>query len=337
MTKLFRAVLIFVCGIITLALLCSIIPQFNFAQIDKNILLIFFIIIGLSFSLILLSFLLKGYLNLILFVVSYMLSSASSVGLVYYTVLADGKDYDLFPFVILIMGVGFANILCELYMRKKLRLLAAGCMSGKRLNDYAKHPWFYIDKKSNKSLFILYFDVPELSKWALSKQTQDVKKVEQNILDIIIQKTGEHDGVLVRKSEDSAIIVFEVTPKLKVKSFDTAECYSAYHALLCALELKAAVDGLKETHSQVNLKGRAVIIKDTGILISHIRFGRMEISLFSDGLYRASEILRQSVEDEIICDTQVYDLCSNQFAGKKIAKKEVYQVQGLSVHSEYGL
>ena len=292
---------------------------------------------GLSFSLILLSFLLKGYLNLGLFVVTYMLSSASSVGLVYYTIIASGKDYEFPPLIILIVSIGFANILCELLIRKKLRLLAAGCMSGRKLSDYARHPWLYIDKKSNKSLFILYFDIPELSKWALSKQTHDVKKVEKHILDAIIQKTGQHDGILARRSENSATIVFEVSPKLKVKSFKTAECYSAYHALLCVFELKTAVDGLKETlnYSQIkNLKGRAVIVKDTGNIIKNIRLGRMEISLFSDGVYRIGEILHQSTDDDIICDTQVYDLCSNHFTGKKLAK-ETYQVQGLSAHSEY--
>lgn len=339
MTKLIRAISIFTCGLITLVLLSVIIPQLNFAQIGKHDFLFFSIIIGLSLSLIITSFTVKGHLNLALFIVSYSLTLASTLSVTYYIILNSGVDYNIQPILITGFLVGLSNVACELYIRKKARLVAAGCMSGRQLNDYAKHPWIYIDAKNKKPIFILYFDIPELSRWALSKQTQEVKKVEDLIFENVVKKAGEHDGCIVRRSEDSGIIVFEIPKRLEAKSFKTTETYTAYHAMLCAVELKALVDGLRDILNSTqlkNLKGRAILIKDTGSVIKHIRNGRMELSLFSDGVARVADMLKQSNQEDVICDIQVYELCSDFFTGKKLSK-ETYQVHGLSAHSDMGL
>ncbi len=339
MSKYFRALLIFFCGAITIAVLSLIIPQFNLAQMDKNTAVTFLLVAGLSLSLIITSFILKDHLNLGLFIVSYMLSAIAGIGLFYYQLIVLGKDYDLIPLIILILSVAAANVVCELYLRKKLRLMAEGCMSGRKLLDYTKRPWMYLDEKNKKTLFVLYFDVPELSRWALTKQTQEIKKIEDKILELSFQKIGEHDGMLLRKSEDSFVAVFELPVRLESKAFKTIDRYMAYHSLLCAVELKNAIDEMKDVSgSEIsrNLKGRAVVVKDSGTILKHIRSGRMELSLFSDAVNKIGEMLQQSSGEDIICSPQVYELCSNYFRAKK-QPKGTYEIMGLSAHIEDGL
>lgn len=339
MSKYLRASLIFACGLTAMAVLSFIIPQFNLAQMDKNTALTFFLVAGLSLALIVTSFMLKDHFNLGLFMVSYMLSAAAGIGLLYYQITESGQDYDLIPLLILILSVAAANVICELYLRKKLHLIAEGCMSGRRLLDYTRRPWMYLDEKSKKTLFILYFDVPELARWALSRQTSQIKKIEDQILELVFKKIGEHDGILIRKSEDSFIAVFELPERLEIKSFKSTDRYTAYHSILCALELKNTIDDLKDITGEEftkNLKGRSIIVKDSGTILKHIRSGRMELSLFSDAMNKVADIMPLSSGEDIICTAQVHELCSSYFRTKKRAKDN-YEVLGLSAHIEDGL
>ncbi len=331
MNKTIRALSLSLCGFITVAVLWAIIPQLNLIAI--------LLVLGLSVSLILTSFVLKGHLDLTLFIVSYSMSASAGMGLTYYQLALNDSQQQLLPLALLTILVGLSNVVCELYIRKKLQLMAEGCLRGRKLEDYTRNPWLYLDGKSKKDFFILYFDIPQLNKWALTKHTKTIKELENEIFQIVINNIGINDGILLRKSEDSFIIVFEPNKNLDMKSFKTPERLSAYQSLLCALKTKNSIDELAELKSCIplkELKGRALVIKDEGLILKHIRSGKVELSLFSNALNRISELVCKSNGEDIICDSQTYELASNYFSARKL-KDNNYQINGLSAHVDDGL
>jgi len=295
MNKTIRALSLSLCGFITVAVLWAIIPQLHLIAI--------LLVLGLSVSLILTSFILKGYLDLTLFIISYSMSASAGIGLTYYQLTLNDTQQQLLPLALLTILVGLSNVVCELYTRKKLQLMAEGCLRGRKLEDYTRNPWLYLDGKSKKDVFILYFDIPQLNKWALTKHTKAIKELENEILQIVTNNIGLNDGILLRKSEDSFIIMFEPNKNLDMKSFKTPERLSAYQSLLCALNTKNSIDELAELRSSIQLKelkGRAMVIKDEGLILKHIRSGKIELSFFSNALNRISELLCSSNGEDII-------------------------------------
>ena len=277
-----------------------------------------------------LSIMIRGYINISLTVVSYGILGTGVISYITYIEISKNiaSNNDLvIPLALLLIP---AAILPELYKRRALRRMAALALGGKRLEDYSKSPWSFLAEKKRKLLSVLYFDTPELNKVAEKIEPDDLKRILNHILAKSMKISAQHNGIFIRHTEDSILIVFEASEKYG--KLGSAESYSAYQSVLCGMALKQMIEEMKEiikTDATKYIMGRAVIASDYGTILQNIRRGTMELSLFSNAMHTIGEIISLSDGTDMIIDPNTHELCAEYFLTKAI-NADAHLVLGIS-------
>ncbi|MCX6113239.1 MAG: hypothetical protein NTY22_08190 [Proteobacteria bacterium] len=205
------------------------------------------------------------------------------------------------------------------------------CLGGKRLEDYSRSPWSFINEKKRKFLSVVYFDTPKLNDLAETLEPDVLKRIMNHILAKSIKISAQHNGFFIHHTEDSVLIVFE--PSEKYGKLNSMETYSSYQSVLCGMELKQMVEEMKEMMNNLDslkhLQGRVLIATDDGIILQNIRRGTMELSIFSNAMHTIGNIIQFSDGTDIIIDPKTHELCSEYFLTKAIDSK-AHLVLGIS-------
>jgi len=227
-----------------------------------------------------------------------------------------------------------SSIFPELYRRYKVKRLARSCIKGERLTRFSKTPWRLFDETPKDQICTLYFDIPELYGCQSVLSTRELKDLIDTIFTKNFRTIEKYSGTLIRSTEDSMLIAFELLDQKNIKIPMEPKVYCAYSALICALELRQNLEEIKESLTKESpllkrLKGRSGVGSDGGLILKHIRNGRLELSLFTNSMNNIAAMLKQSTGNDIICDLRTYELCSEYFSAKKI-ENNAYSIIGLS-------
>ena len=228
----------------------------------------------------------------------------------------------------------FCSVIPEIYRRHSIKELARLCLKGKRLDEFSKAPWRLFDETPKEQVCTLYFDIPELAGCQSVFSTKELKDFIEQIFTKNFRTIEKYSGTLIRSTEDSMLIAFELLEKKDIKISMGPQVYCAYSAVICALELRQNLEEIKESIGNTSplvqrLKGRSGIGSDRGLILRHIRNGRLELSIFTNSMSTIAEMLKQSTGNDIICDAKTYELCSEYFSAKKIENNS-YSIIGLS-------
>lgn len=329
-TRSARMLMPFVFSIIFVCVYIYTIPYWHGNVSSKTFFMKACLVLGSSLLTLTLSMLIRGYIDLSLTVISYCLLSTGIISYFSYTEIANNTDTNndlIIPMAIFLI---FTSILPEIHKRLALRNMAKWCLGGKRLENYTKSPWSFLNERKKRLLSILYFDTPELNKIAQNIEPEILRKVINKILSNSIKTCSQHNGIFIRNTEDSILIAFE--PSEKYGKMNTTETFSAYHSILCGMALKQVIEEIKTAMNVdiiKNLHGRVIISTDHGMVLQDIRRGKMELSLFSNAMNTISEIISLSDGMDIVIDAKTHDLCSEYFITKSAANK-AYLVLGIS-------
>ena len=284
----------------------------------------------ISIVTLILSLIIRGYINISLTVISYGILSTGVVSYISYMEISRNMPLNndlVIPFALLLIP---AAILPEIYTRYSLRKIASWCIGGKRLEDYSRSPWSFVSEKKKKLLSILYFDTPELKNLATKLESETLKRMMNHILSKSIKISAQHNGIFIRYTEDSVLIAFE--PTEKYGKMNPIESHSTYKCVLCGMELKQMIEEMKEMMGLPDIKslcGRVVLATDDGIILQNIRRGSMELSIFSNATHTINELTSLSDATDIIIDTKTQELCSEYFL-TKVINPNAHLVLGIS-------
>jgi class 3 adenylate cyclase len=325
-----RVLMPFIISVILVLVCIYTIPYWHSNVTSKTFFLKIFSVLAVSLVTLILSLLIRGYINISLTVIGYGILSTGVISYISYVEISKHVPTHsdvIIPLALLLIP---AAILPELYKRMTLRRLAQWCLGGRRLEDYSRSPWSFLDERKKKLLSILYFDTPELNNMADKLEPDVLKRILNHILGHSIRICSQHNGIFVRHTEDSLLIAFE--PSEKYGKLNTTEAYSAYHSVLCGMALKQMIEEVKETIQIPEIKklqGRVIIATDDGMILHHIRRGTMELSLFSNAMHTIGTIIPFSDGEDIIIDPKTHELCSDYFLTKAISAR-AHLVLGIS-------
>jgi hypothetical protein len=320
----------FIISVVLAAAFVYTIPYWHSNVTSKTFFLKILSVLAVSTITLILSLLIRGYINISLTVIGYGILSTGVVSYISYVEISKHipTNNDLvIPFALLLIP---AAILPELHKRATLRRLAEWCLGGRRLEDYSRSPWSFLDEKKKRLLSIIYFDTPELNNVAEKLDPDTLKRILNYMLGHSIKTCAQNNGIFVRHTEDSMLMAFE--PSEKYGKLNTAESYSAYHSVLCGMALKQMIDEMKESlkiDEIKHLQGRVIIATDDGMILHHIRRGTMELSLFSNAMHTIGTIIPFSDGEDIIIDPKTHELCSDYFLTKAISAR-AHLVLGIS-------
>ncbi len=276
----------------------------------------------------------RGFFDLIFFIPIYGILVTA---LLTYTAYSDITEIQP-TFISLMIPVSllllFTSILPELYRRRKIKILASSCIKGEKLERFCKAPWKLFDDKPKEHLSILYFDIPGFHSSQADLSNGELKDFIEEIFARNFSTIEKYSGTLIRNTEDSLLIAFEPIGQKNIKVPMEPITYCAYCTLLCAMELKQNIEEIKASMNRSSplikrLKGRCGIGTDKGLILKHIRNGRMDLSLFTNSMSKISDMLKKSSGEDILCDLRTYDLCSEYFSAKKL-DSNTYSIVGLS-------
>ncbi|MEI6093105.1 MAG: hypothetical protein WCQ47_05410 [bacterium] len=329
-TRSARMLMPFIFSIIFACVYIYTIPYWHSNVSSKTFFIKACLILGSSLLTLTLSMLIRGYIDISLTIISYGILSTGIISFMSYTEIVNNTSTHndlIIPMTFILI---FTSILPEIHKRSALKKMAQWCLGGKRLEDYSKSPWSFLNERKKRLLSILYFDTPELSKIAQQIEPEVLRRTMNNILSNSIKTCSQHNGIFIRNTEDSILVAFE--PSEKYGKMNTTETFSAYHSILCGMALKQVIEELKismNVDSIKNLHGRVVISTDNGIVLQDIRRGKMELSLFSNAMNTISDIIPLSDGADVIIDSRTHDLCSEYFVTKSIGGK-AFLVLGIS-------
>ena len=316
------------------AMLIYIITQYN-SGIEHNSLS--FKIASLTIisiiSLLLVTFL-RGFFDLVFFVPMYGMFVTIFLAYTSYNEINNSSP----TFIGLTIPTSFllllASIFPEVHRRVKIRKLASCCIKGEKLEQFSKTPWKLFDDVPKEHLSTLYFDIPGFHASQPSLTNRELKDLIDEIFAKNFRTIEKYSGTLIRNTEDSMLVAFELLEQKKISIPMEPKIYCAYSTILCALELKQNLEEIKASMNNGSplikrLKGRCGIGSDKGLILKHIRNGRMDLSLFTNSMSNISEMLKKSTGADILCDAKTYDMCSEYFSAQKI-DDNAYSIVGLS-------
>ncbi|MFH1223780.1 MAG: adenylate/guanylate cyclase domain-containing protein [Pseudomonadota bacterium] len=265
----------------------------------------------------------RRFMDIVFYFVIYGLIATGVMSFFVYSEISMGVSTSPTTTVITFASMMLVTILSELYIRMLVKRMADGCLNGELLDKYVRSPWLFLDEKKKKTMSVLHFDIPYFGKMASEVKTNTVVKVMNYLFAKSMQTAKKYSASVIKRSEDSITIVIEpLNPN--------DNC--AYNAVLCGMELKQAVEDVKERVDSLpvkRLQGRVIIATADGILIKSVRMGKLEFSIFTDALCEIDEIAKLSNGEDILMDSKTYELCSDYFSIKFLSKK-AYSVMGLS-------
>jgi class 3 adenylate cyclase len=277
--------------------------------------------------------LLRGFFDIVFFVPIYGMIVTSYLAYTSYYEISRSEPTLIgltIPTSLLLL---LAPILPEVHRRAKVRELASCCIKGEKLEQFSKTPWKLFDD-APKELSTLYFDIPGFYAAQSSLTNKELKGLIDEIFAKNFRTIEKYSGTLIRSTEDSMLIAFELLEQKRISVPMEPKIYCAYSTILCALELRQNLEEIKASMKNESplikrLKGRCGIGSGNGLILKHIRNGRMDLSLFTNSMSHISEMLKKSTGEDILCDARTYDLCSEYFSAQKMNDTS-YSIVGLS-------
>lgn len=278
----------------------------------------------------------SGYFKLWTFTIVSLGLSTLFVSVLTYKTIGSGSIYYSASSLIFAVTVVFMFAIFEVVQRLRYKKLVKGSFTGNHLKSYSKAPWNYFDNNGvkEKELSILYFYMPELC--TLANKSSD-KKMLLEIVNTIYSKcysiVDSHNGIFIRRMDENMIIFFE--PGIYYDKTVSEESSAAYHAICCALELKQMIQSIIEKHNTPileQLKANIVISTGNSLVMSHLRNGRIELSLFGETLLAIENIIAFNNNSDIVVDNKTYNLCSLYFRTQELSNSAV-AVLGISTWS----
>jgi len=334
MKKLYRILVPIVLNIILGSALIYIIAQYNLGIEHKSLFVKISSLTAISIATLILITALRGFFDLIFYVPAYGIFATIFVSyFTYYEIKHSIETYTSITITSAILFM-FASILPEISRRHKIKQLASSCIKGEKLDDYSRTPWKLFDEQPKEYMCTLYFDIPELYFCQPSLSGRELKNLIEEIFARNLKTIEKYSGTIVRSTEDSMLIVFEPLEQKMISVPMEPKVYCAYSTIICALELRQNLEEIKATMNNASplikrLKGRCGIGSDQGLILKHIRNGRIELSLFTNSMNTIAEMLKQNADEDVLCDAKTYELCSEYFSAKKTGKNS-YLIVGLS-------
>lgn len=315
-------------------ILFYIITQYISGIDTKSILVKISSLTALSIVMIFAVLVFRGFFDIVFYVPIYWISATLFLSYTSYKEISFSTPTSLEATIPAALILTLSSILPELYRRYRIKRLARSCIKGEKLDQFSKAPWRLFDETPKDQICTLYFDIPKLFDCQSVLNTRELKDLVESIFAKNFRSIEKYSGTLIRSTEDSMLIAFEPLDPKTIKVPMEPKVYCSYNALICALELKQNLEEIKESIGSNSplikrLKGRAGVGCDRGLILRHIRNGRLELSIFTNSMNSIAEMLKQSTGDDVICDTRAYELCSEYFSAKKIDKNS-YSIIGLS-------
>ena len=334
MKKFYRVFLPAITCLILGSIMIYIIAQYNIGVESKSLITKVSSLMFVSVGTLFLVTAFRGFFDLIFFVPIYSMIVTVFISYTsYHEINATGTstaDYSITAALLLLL----ASVLPEIYRRSRIKRLASSCIKGIRLEQFSKKPWKLFDEKPSEFLCTLYFDIPELTNCRAHLNQSELKSLIEEIFAKNFKTIEKYSGTLIRSTEDSMLITFEPLDRRDINIPMEPVTNCAYSAILSALELKQNIEEIKTVINSSSplikrLKGRSAIASNEGLILKHIRNGKLELSIFTNSMSSISDMLKNSSGDDIQCDTKTYDLCSEYFSAKKLGSGP-YSIVGIS-------
>jgi len=316
------------------AVLFYIISQYVIGIDTKSILIKISSLTLLSIIILVAILLFRGFFDLIFYVPTYWIFAALYLSYTSYKEINFSVPTLLEFTIPVALILTLSSTLPEIYRRYKIKRLARSCIKGEKLDQFSKTPWKLFDEAPKEQICTLYFDIPDLYGCQSILSTRELKDLIENIFAKNFRTIEKYSGMLIRSTEDSMLVAFEPLDQKNIKIPMEPKIYCAYSALICALELRQNLEEIKESTEKASplikrLKGRSGIGTNKGLILRHIRNGRLELSIFTNSMNNIAQMLKQSTGNDILCDTKTYEFCSEYFSANK-ADRNFYSIIGLS-------